>query len=172
MTKEFYENSGGYEAVRGFIPEVMALVNIAHRMGKKVVRMDDDLKDIMVRMHDGRKATTQGIVRAMDFRVIPFYPFLAISLLIAWVVSGIVKIGVGVFAANGIMVLQGFASYALFAVVFMWYLSKSHHSSVIGLFAPLLVLNFVYLTILALFKRAIKKQVVWKGRTIDVTQVF
>lgn len=172
MAKKFYEDSGGYEAVRGFIPEVMALINIAHRMGKKVVRMDDDLKDIMVRMHDGRKATTQGIVRAMDFRVISFYPFLAISLLIAWVVSGIVKIGVGVFAANGIMVLQGFAGYALFAAVFTWYLSRSRHSSVIGLFAPFLVLNFVYLTILALFKRTVGKQVVWKGRTIDVTQVF
>lgn len=96
MSREFYEGSGGYSSVRNFIPEIMALVNIAHRLGKKVVRMDDDLLDITVRMHEGRKATTQGIVRAMDFRVIPFYPFLAISLMIAWVVDGTSKIVSGI----------------------------------------------------------------------------
>lgn len=172
MSKKFYGDTGGYSAVRDFIPEVMALVNVAHRIGKKVVRMDDDTKDLTVRMHEGRKATTQGIVRAMDFRVIPFYPFLGISLIIAWAVSGIIKIGSGIFTTQGVITLQGLISYTLFAIVFSWYLSRSRHPIAIGLFAPILVLNFLYLTILAIFKRTFKKQVVWKERVIDVVQAF
>ena len=172
MSREFYEKSGGYSSVRNFLSEVMALVNIAHRLGKRVVRMDDDLLDITVRMHEGRKATTQGIVRAMDFHVIPFYPFLAISLTIAWAVDGISKIVSGIFIPGSTMLIPGLISYVLFSALFTWYLSRTHHSRIIGIFAPILVLNFIYLTILSIFKRTIEKQIIWKGRVINVAQPF
>lgn len=168
MSRKFHEGSGGYSSVRNFIPEIMALVNIAHRMSKKVVHMDDDLLDITVRMHEGGKATTEGIVRAIDFRVIPFYPFLATSLMITWVINGVLKIGSGLFIPSASMLIQGLIGYALFSILFTWYLSRSRHSRIIGLFAPILVLNFTYLTILAVFKRIVGKQVVWRGRAINI----
>ena len=90
MSKKFYGDTGGYSAVRDFIPEVMALVNVAHRIGKSCPWMDT--KDLTANARR-TKATTRGIVRAADFRVIPVYPFLGISLIIAWAVSGIIKIG-------------------------------------------------------------------------------
>ena len=172
MSRKFYGSSGGYSSVRDFIPEIMALVNIAHRLGKKVVRMDDDLLDITVRMYEGRRATTQGIVRAMDFRVISFYPFLAISLTIAWVVDGISKIVSSIFIPGSAMLIPGLISYALFSILFTWYLSRSRHLRIIGLFAPIIVLNFIYLTILSIFKRTVEKQVIWRGRIINVVQLF
>ncbi|MEK9186700.1 MAG: glycosyltransferase family 2 protein [Patescibacteria group bacterium] len=169
MSRTFYEDSGGYSAVKNFVPEIIALVKIAYQMGEKVVLMDDDLKEITVRMHEGTRATTEGIVRATDFRVMGFYPFLGISLVIAWAMSGLSGILVGVVTNNTTMFTQGLLNYALLSSVFSWYLYRSRHSPIIGAFAPFLVAHVLYLAGLAIFRKAFKKQPVWKGRVVNVT---
>ncbi len=166
MNRKFYEDTGGYEAVRGFVPEVMALENISRRLKKKVTIMDDDSKEITVRMHEGAKATTDGIVRATDFRVFGFYPFLGVSLIISWAISAVYEILVGLISGDAAMLIQGVVSYALFSLVFAWYLRRSGHSAIIGLFAALLVVDILYLAFLAVLKKTFKRKVVWKGRAV------
>lgn len=170
MTRKFYEDTGGYRAVRDFVPEVMALENVARRLGKKVTIMDDDLKEITVRMHEGMKATTDGIVRATDFRVIGFYPFLGISLIIAWAMGGLYEIFTGVVSGALPMLTQGIINYSLFSAVFAWYLRHSKHNPLIGIFAPILTTHILYLAFLAVIGKVLKKQITWKGRAVLAMQ--
>jgi glycosyltransferase involved in cell wall biosynthesis len=168
LYKDAYEEIGGYEKIKNYVPEIQAFVKIAINLKKKVIAVDDDNSGMSVFLYDNFRESLKGIIRNIDFRLINFFSFAAAFIMISFSIDGILKIIPGFLMKDYFSIERGLLSYTLFVVFFGLYLFFSRQPLYIALVSPFLGLYTIIISILAGFRLLTYKPIVWKGRPVKV----
>ncbi|MDP3052955.1 MAG: glycosyltransferase [bacterium] len=162
LYKNTYDEIGGYEKVKNYVPEIQAFIKIAINLKKKVAVVDENSSGISVFLYDNFKESLKGIIRSMDFRLVNFSSFATTFILVAFSIDGVIKILTG-FPEGG------FSSYAIFVFIFGLYLLLNRQPVYIAVFSPILGFYVIIVFIIAGFCSFFKKSITWKDRVVKLT---
>ena len=159
--KSIYEEIGGFEAVKNFIPENQAFIKKTIESKKKVVAIDANNPGISVPLYERFSDSFRGVLRNIDFRLINFFSFAATFIIISFSIDGLIKFLAG-FAENS------FLSYGAFVALFAVYLIFSRQPVYVAFFAPILGIYSIIVFMIAGFYSASNKTVIWKDRPVKL----
>lgn len=169
ISKSDYNKIGGHENVRKSIVEDMALGARLKEVGIPYMLFVGD-KDISFRMYgDGLKGLLQGWIKNIAAGALKTPPHV-LGMVFFWIASLIsVPLHVISFAVSGNILW--ILIYSLLYII--WVVLLSFYSKRIGKFRlwaiafyPILMVGFLGIFAVSIFKKAFGLKVIWKGRTI------
>ncbi len=162
LYKNIYEEIGGYEKVKNYIPENQAFINEAIKLNKRIVIVDNNNPEMSALLYGGFSESLKGVIRNTDSRFINFSSFAATFIMVSFGIDGVMKILTG-FSESG------FLSYAVFVVLFGLYLFFNRQPVYIAVFSPILGFYVIIVFMIAWFYSSFKKSITWKGRAVKLS---
>jgi hypothetical protein len=166
VSREHYEAVGGHAAIRGEVTDDLLLGATFKQAGIPVNNFVGG-RTIRFRMYPhGLPSQLEGFAKSAALSIQKLHPA-TLALIVCWLAGLLVS--QSVFLAPGGLTPWLAVGYLLYAVQMM-HLSK--YGGSFGIIVPLLhvlsVLTFVLMLLYSLYQVAVKREVVWKGRQIQV----
>lgn len=168
FSKYFYEGLGGYESFKSAYPMILPLLASAFKIGKNVAIVDDDKMEIKTRMYEGLIETFSGILGRINFRHFGFYSFMGAFTVVSFATDWMSRISLWLSSGDVSLLLGAAISYLMFGIFFGLYAFFSRQPILISLFAPILGIYFIFISLIAVFRLIINKPLYWKNRVFRI----
>lgn len=170
FTKKLYYEVNGNTTIKFYVPEALAIADVLAKLKKKVVILDDDRREITMRMYRGFIETTRGLIRITDVRIINPYSFIGAFIGITFAIDGPAKLFQAFTKGDEKLFFAGVLSYLCFSALFWIYAHLSYQQRWSAPIAPFLGVFFVCITVAAIMRDAIGLPIQWKGRFLNTTK--
>jgi chlorobactene glucosyltransferase len=168
FTREAYDASGGYAAVRQNVVDDVAIGRRIHSMGLRY-RLLDGNRHVTCRMYHSSSEVWKGLTKS-NFATFNFDPFLLVSmylLVLAVFIGPLVILGINLAQPQPHIDLTAAALLAIFITLVLWWVNQQRFHF------PLYLIVFYPLSAIAMIVIAVGSMVLtmqgkaqWKGRNI------
>jgi cellulose synthase/poly-beta-1,6-N-acetylglucosamine synthase-like glycosyltransferase len=169
FTRDFYEEIGGHEYIKGSLVEDYAFSRIAKYNYNSLCFMNNYQLVQTTMYPESPKQCWGGWKKSLfaGMKVTPKNGRLLLPILnIVWALSAPVAVVLAILYGNIIVILSMISTYILYATLLWnyWKQNGKHHWVIYTLY-PLLMVFFLILFFNSVFELTLRKKITWKGRS-------